>query len=95
MRFVSMRDLREKSSAIWKDLRKDQELILTRNGRPYAILCPVDENDLEEELTAIRRARALKLVESLQRESVKRGTDNITMEEIDEEIRKARRERSR
>jgi len=46
-------------------------------------------------LTAFRQARAIETVAALQRRSVAQGTNGITMEEIDAEIKAARRKRGR
>jgi hypothetical protein len=47
---------------------------------------------LEENLTAIRRARAVVAVSEIQRRSVQRGTYAITLAEIDAEIAAVRRD---
>jgi len=95
MKFISVRDLRGKSAEVWKDLPTEREVVVTSNGRPIAILSAVNESNLEESLSAIRQARAAEAVMSLQRRSVERGTDGITMEEIDAEIRAVRGTRKR
>ena len=95
MKFISVRDLRGKSAEVWKDLPAEREMVVTSNGRPIAILSAVNESTLEESLSAIRQARAAEAVMSLQRRSVERGTDSITMEEIDTEIRAVRGKRKR
>jgi len=68
---------------------------VTSNGRPIAILAAVNESDVEDALSAFRRARAEAAVADLQRRSVELGTDSISPEEIEEEIRTARRQRAR
>ena len=93
MKFVSVRDLRGKSAEIWKKLPGEREMIITNNGRPIAILAAVNESNLEESLSAFRQARAVEAVASLQRRSMEQGTDNISMDEIDAEIRAVRRKR--
>jgi len=93
MKFVSIRDLRGKSAEVWKRLSGEREMIITSNGRPIAILAAVNESNLEESLSAFRQARAVQAVASLQRRSVEQGTDNISMDEIDAEIRAVRRKR--
>jgi len=93
MKFISVRDLRGKSAEVWKDLPAEREVVVTSNGRPIAILSAVNESNLEESLSAIRQARAVEAVMSLQRRSVERGTDTITMEEIDSEIKAVRGKR--
>ena len=94
MKFVSIRDLRGKSAEVWKKLSSEREMIITSNGRPIAILAAVNESNLEESLSAFRQARAVGAVASLQRRSVEQGTDNISMDEIDGEIKAARRRRA-
>ena len=95
MKFISVRDLRGKSAEVWKHLPAEQEMVVTSNGRPIAILSAVNESNLEESLSAIRRARTAEAVMHLQRRSVERGTDNITMGEIDAEIKAVREKRTR
>ncbi len=95
MKFVSIRDLREKSGEVWKTLPGEGEMVITSNGRPIAILAAVNESNLEESLSAFRRARAVEAVAGLQRRSVEQGTDRVSMEEIDAEIQAVRRKRSR
>jgi len=94
MRFVSIRDLRGKSAEVWKKLPGEGEMIITSNGRPIAILAAVNESNLEESLSAFRRARAIEAVASLQRRSAEQGTDNISRDEIDTEIKAVRRKRA-
>lgn len=95
MKFISIRDLRGKSAEVWKNLPTERELIVTSNGRPIAILSAVNESNLEESLSAFRQARAVEAVMSLQRQSTVQGTDIITMEEIDAEIKTVREKRQR
>ena len=93
MKFVSIRNLRGKSAEVWKELAGEGEMVITSNGRPIAILAAVNESNLEESLSAFRQARAVEAVASLQRRSVEQGTDKISMDEIDAEVKAARRRR--
>ena len=93
MRFVSIRDLRGRSAELWKTLPGEGEMIITNNGRPIAILAAVNESNLEESLSAFRQARAVEAAASLQRRSVEQGTDRISMDAIDAEIKAVRRKR--
>jgi antitoxin (DNA-binding transcriptional repressor) of toxin-antitoxin stability system len=94
MKFLSVRDLRGKSAQIWKDLPEEREMIITSNGRPIAILAAISESNLEESLSAFRHARAVEAVAALQRRSVDQGTDQITVDEIDAEIKAVRKKRT-
>ena len=94
MQFVSVRDLRSKSSEIWKKVRKERDLVVTSNGRPVAILSGVSENNLEESLNAIRTSRAIQAVENMQLAARRAHRDEMSDAEIEQEIaavRKARR----
>ena len=95
MKFVSVRDLRNKSGQLWKELPEEREMVVTSNGRPIAILATISESNLEESLTAFRQARAIEAVVSLQRRSVEQGTDTISMDEINAEIKAVRKRRVR
>ena len=94
MKFVSIRDLRGKSADVWKRLPAEGEMIITSNGRPIAILAAINESNLEESLSAFRQARAVEAVASLQRLSIGQGTDKISMDEIDAEIKAVRKKRT-
>ena len=95
MKFLSVRDLKTKSSLVWKELPEEKDMVITSNGRPIAILSSINENNLEEVLSLFRRARAMHAVTSLQYESVRKGTDEINLDEIDEEIKSVRTRRNR
>jgi prevent-host-death family protein len=95
MKFLSVRDLRGKSAQIWKELPDEREMIITSNGRPIAILASISESNLEESLAAFRQARAVEAVASLQRRSVEQGTDMISINEINAEIKAVRKKRTR
>lgn len=93
MKFVSVRELRLKPGKVWKMAKEEKDVVLTVNGRPVAILTGVDENSLETEVSAIRRARALQALDALQVDSLKNRTDRIREDKIDKEIRAARKSR--
>ncbi len=95
MKFLSIRDLKTKSAQVWKELPYQKDMIITSNGRPIAILSSITENNLERVLSAFRRARAMEAVASIQYESVGKGSDKITMDEIDDEIKTVRSKRKR
>lgn len=95
MKFLSVRDLKTKSSQVWKDLPDQRDMVITSNGRPIALLSSITENNLEQVLSSFRQARAMEAVTSIQYESVRKGTDKITVEDIDNEIKSVRYKRKR
>jgi prevent-host-death family protein len=56
MKIESLREVKAKLSKIVKDLPSDRSVIITKNGRPCAVLFPVtEETDLESMLLAQRK----------------------------------------
>ncbi len=94
MKFVTVRDLRGKTSELWKELEEERELVVTSNGKPIAILSATDEESFEECLWTLRRSRASDALAGLQREAAERGLDALTHEEIEAEIQQSRVKRT-
>jgi len=94
MKFVTIRDLRLKPGNVWKMAQQEKDLILTSNGRPVAILTGINEDNLEEELQAIRKARVLQNLERVHRDADIKGLSKISDNEIQAEIDSVRKGRS-
>ena len=93
MKFVTVRDLRNKSAQIRQYLSKEKEIVLTSNGKPFAIVTSASEENLEKSLIMMRRIRAENAVNSIQKDSIEKGKDRISMEEINAEISAVRKAR--
>ncbi|MBI4431328.1 MAG: type II toxin-antitoxin system Phd/YefM family antitoxin [Candidatus Omnitrophica bacterium] len=93
MKFIAVRDLRSKSSQIWKSLPKEKDVVITLNGKPVAILSATSGDNLEETLQAIRTARALTAVEAMQLKATQAGLDRMSLQEINAEIQAERKSR--
>ena len=94
MQFVSVRDLSTKPKDVWRKV-KGEELVVTSNGKPIALLSGVTEETLEQTLRAIRRSRALIALEGMQKKSIRLGLDKLTDSQIESEIRAVRKSRRR
>lgn len=95
MKFISVRDLKTKSSLIWKELPQQKDMVITNNGRPIAVLSSITEDNLEQVLSSFRQARAIQALNDIQYQSVQNGTDAITLDEINEEIKAVRAKRKK
>lgn len=95
MKFVSVRDLRGKTSELWKDLERERELVVTNNGKPIAILSATSEESFEESLWALRRMRAHDALARLQSDAQRRGLDTVSDADVEREIEASRRRRDR
>jgi len=94
MRFISVRDLNTKPKEIWSKI-KDEEVVITSNGKPIALLSGVTEETLEKTVRSIRRSRALIALEEMQKKSIEVGLDKWTDAQIESEIRAVRKSRKR
>ena len=91
MKFITVRDLRTSPAQVWKDLPVEQEMVITNNGKPIALLTPISDTNLEDTLSTIRRARAINAVKSLQQISIENKNNELTDEEIEAEIKATRK----
>ena len=94
MRFISVRELSTKPREIWSKI-KDEEVVITSNGKPIALLSGVTEETLERTVRSIRRSRALIALEEMQKKSIESGLDKLTDSQIESEIRAVRKSRKR
>ncbi|GBE00071.1 phd_YefM [bacterium BMS3Abin07] len=95
MKFLTVRELKQKTSEIWKLVKEGEDLIITSNGKPVALLTGVSEDSLEDDLETLSRAKALKALEKIHRESLKKGTHRLSRKSIEKEISAVRLNRRR
>lgn len=95
MKFVTVRDLRTTPAQIWKQLPGEQEIVITNNGKPIALLTPISDTDMEDTVTAVRRARAATALKKIRGAAIESGVSNMTMDDIDAEIREYRKTKKR
>ena len=93
MDFVTLREFRTHPGKVWQKLEKEGDLVVTRNGKPFAILSGTSPTGLEEDLQALRRARFGKALAAIRADAKLKGLDRMTMDEINELIRKVRDDR--
>lgn len=92
MKFATIRDFRINVSKVMKKAKKE-EVIVTKRGRPFALLIPISEEDIDRVREAVRGARVRSALEDLWEEAKEKGKDKMSMEEIDAEIQNYRREK--
>ena len=92
---VTSRDFRNRPRQVRDALKGEREAVLTANGRPVAIMIPVDAGSIEQTLETLRRARSLEALRAIRSESRRRGVAGMSARNIDTIIAKTRRARSR
>ena len=79
MNFYSSSELRTKQESIWKSLSKD-DVVITRNGKPCALIIGIPEGSFDETIRALRQARAISALNRM------RSNGFMSVEEIDEAV---------
>jgi prevent-host-death family protein len=88
MEFVTVRDFRNSSKSIWDKVKRDEDIIVTNNGKPTALLINISEGNFDETLQYIRRARLNRMLDEAREEAEDCGF--MSDGDIDAEIAAAR-----
>lgn len=93
MEFVPYRLLRNEPTALRKKLEDKGELVVTVDGKPFAIMINLSESEnMDDILLMISRLRAQMAARAIRSQARRNGLDKLTDEQIDEIIDKTRKE---
>ena len=95
MNFYTVRDLRTRPREVWKKLSEKHEVIITKNGKPSALMIEIDDESLEDVLASIRQSVAMRAVNKLRLTSLRSGRSEMTAGDIASEIAKVRKEKQK
>jgi len=87
MNYIGVSELKN-SKSMWEMLQRDKELILTKDGKPGALILPVTPEGVEGTLRAVRRALFSETVSAIRSRVV-----GYSSSDIDQEISAVRRGR--
>lgn len=73
MNFYSVRDLRTDSKTMWSALRTGDEIVLTNNGKPSALMIDIPDGCFDEIVQAVRQAKAMIAVNNMRRRAAREG----------------------
>lgn len=93
MKFITARDFRIRPGSVWENLKKNNEVVITSNGKPIALLTGVSDINFDETLKAIRRAKAEIALSKMRAASLEKGLSKLSDKEIEAEIRSVRKAR--
>ena len=88
MNFYSVRDLRTDTKNMWETLSSGDEIVITNNGKPSALMISIPDDNFDETVQAVRQAKAMIALNSMRRKAAKAGF--LTDEEIESVIADAR-----
>ncbi len=95
MHYVTVRELREKSGEIWQRVDAGEEFVVTRNGKPFALLLHTEPCEVEAALRAYRAARFGAVVARIQAAAASSAAGEFSDEQIQAEIDAVRHARAR
>ena len=93
MKFITVREFRSSTASMWRKLKKERQLVVTRRGKPVALITSTDEDAIGDTVLADLRRKALAAVEDIRREAKRQGVAGMKMAEIDAVIAESRREK--
>ena len=93
MKFLAAREMRNHYQDVIRQLKQDEDIVLTTKGKPVALLSRISEGNFEERLARRRGERVIEALMSASAHAKKVGTDRLSDEEIQAEIDAVRRKR--
>jgi antitoxin (DNA-binding transcriptional repressor) of toxin-antitoxin stability system len=70
-----------------------EDLVLTADGKPVAMILGIENEDLEETAQAVRQVKAQRALSRLRRSAAKSGASKLSDSDINREIQSARGKR--
>ena len=92
MVFYSLSDMCADSKKFWNIISGNDEIVITKDGKPSALIVGFPEDRLEEMIKVVRQAKALAAFNVMRHKAETRGY--MSDDEIDAEINAAREEQS-
>lgn len=90
---IASREMAAKPAAIWKALKDEGAVVVTKNGQPEGVFLATSAETWLEDVQDVVFARARRATRELRRSAAASGASSMDMEEIDAEIRATRTKR--
>ena len=88
---IASRELSSKPGTVLSKVATEGAMVVTRDGRPMAILTPTSAESLVEDLQEIAFSQARRAVRNMRAAADKVGVSLMSFEEIETEIQAARK----
>ena len=92
MKMIASREMASKPAAVWKALKADGAVVITKNGQPEGVFLATSAETWLEDVQDVVLLRARRATRRLRRAAARAGTTRMSMEEIDSEISAVRSE---
>ena len=95
MQFLTIRELSKSPKETLSRLTEDGKAVLTNNGKPQALLFRIDANSFEKTLSLLQKLEFMQNLGDMRLVSMKNNNSEMTLDEINMEIKAVRRERKK
>ena len=92
MKMIASREMAAKPAAVWKALKEEGAVLVTKNGQPEGVFVATSSETWLEDVQDIVFARARRATQQMRRSASQNGTFTMSMDDIDEEIKASRAE---
>jgi hypothetical protein len=90
MKIIASREMAAKPAAIWKALKEEGAVLVTKNGQPEGVFLATSSETWFEDVQDIVFARARRATQQMRRSAAQNGISAMSMSDIDEEIKASR-----
>lgn len=90
MKMIASREMAAKPAAIWKALKEEGAVLVTKNGQPEGVFLATSSETWFEDVKDIVFARARRATQQMRRSASQNGNSTMSMDDIDKEIKASR-----
>ena len=87
MEFFSTRELRTNTKSIWENLSKDNDIVITNNGKPWVLMVRIPEGRFDKTVRVLKQAKAIVAMNRMRNKAEQNGF--MSDEEINEAIKES------
>ena len=92
MQFLTIRELSKSPKETLSRLALDGKAVLTNNGKPQALLFKINGDSIENTLALLQKLEFMQNLTEMRLASIEKGSSKMSLEEINAEIKAARKE---
>ena len=92
MKMIPSCEMAAKPAAVWKTLKEEGAVLVTKNGQPEGVFVATSSETWFEDVQDIVFARARRATQQMRRIASQNGISAISMDDINEEIKASRAE---
>jgi hypothetical protein len=95
MKMIASREMAAKPAAVWKSLKDEGAVVVTKNGQPEGVFFATSSETWLEDIQDVLFARARRAASAMRQSAAQSGTAALSDAEIEAEILAVRAKRKR